>query len=153
MNTATEIEIGIGIKHQIWFGMSRTDVLQQWGEPDHIRVVDDYEDDTREEWIYNSKYSTLTFYNNEEGRLAGISSQNKEFTLNGNQIVDCPIQKILSIIIADYGREPEVNDYGGIVSFFFETLWLELKCTYQRVQTVEWRVLFKDTDHYDWPNA
>lgn len=146
-----EIDIGFGLKNSVRFGMNRKNVKLLFGKPDEIKPVED-DDDQREEWVYNSKRLTLRFYDNEDenGKVAEISSENKDLTLNGVLLFNKPIDELKNFIIQEFKCDVEETDYGCFKILFFEDIWLELQCTYNTVQTVNWNVLIKE-DSYIWP--
>lgn len=131
--------------NQLLFGMRNTDVLKMLKQPD--RKEKDEEDN--EVWIYNALYLKLTFYKEEDFRLAYISCAHPDLVYRDKKIINQPIQSV----IHDFGKplswekEPQA-DFSTV--YFNEDSWLMLHVHYEKVTSVDVGAVTKNLDEFDW---
>lgn len=131
--------------NQLLFGMRNTDVLKMLSQPD--RKEKDEEDN--DVWIYNALHLKLTFYKEEDFKLAYISCSHPELAYRGKRIIHQPIHTV----IHDFGKQIKWDkeaqpDFSTI--YFNEDSWLMLHVHYEKVTNVELGAVTKNLDEFDW---
>ena len=144
-----EIKIGYGIGDAV-FGMRRGDILSLIGEPDVRRLLDEYDDDPREEWDYNEQKLTLRFYDAEGGRLAWIESENKNLTLFQKPVIGINENDVIDLMKASGFDDYEYEEYDSFKIFDYKDNWIEFESVYERISRVKIGALIDENDDYVW---
>ena len=143
-----EIKLEIGID-DIKFGMKKSEVEQILGLPDRARIDED--DENKLMLDYNALNPRLSFYPNEEDKLAYIECSNKNLTFKGEKIIDSNIDFVKMVIFGDVISEWDVSDYRSFTAHFNEKFWFTLQSEYEKVTEIELGVPFENEETYKWP--
>jgi hypothetical protein len=142
-----ELKLGIGIG-EIVFGLLESDITGMLGEPDKITAEE--ESETEVIYQYFDRKLSLTFYEEEVGKLGYIRTSDPEATYNGHKLVGQPIMDVLKTVFAALG-DWDLEDYGSLEVYNFEDYWLVLNVEYGCITDIELGVLFNEDDSYNWP--
>ncbi|MDV7400101.1 hypothetical protein RZS08_52280, partial [Arthrospira platensis SPKY1] len=98
---------------------------------------------------YNVLYLKLTFYKEEDFRLAYISCAHPDLVYRDKKIINQPIQSVLH----NFGKplrwekEPQA-DFSTV--YFNEDSWLMLHVHYEKVTSIDVGAVTKNLDEFDW---
>ena len=142
-----ELKLGIGID-KIIFGLLESDITDMLGEPDKITTEEDSE--TEVIYQYFDRRLSLTFYEEETGKLGYLRTSDPAVTYHGHPLVGRPIMDVLKAAFPALG-DWDLEDYGSLEVYNFEDYWLVLNVEYGRITDIELGVLFNEDDTYNWP--
>jgi len=132
----------------ILFGLRQADVLSILGEPDKEFIS---EEDQEEIIVqYNTRKLRLSFYQNEEGKLAYLDSANSDLMYKGKKIIGQSISAVQQEVFPEI-TDWEVEHYDTFDTYYNDEFSLTLFVDYGQVTQVEWGVPINFEDEYVWP--
>lgn len=137
---------GIG---ELRFGLTRDQAIARLGHPDKVYTTEFRCVRTQ----YNALRLELSFEPDNDARFGWFESQNPDTTLCGVAVIGQPVEQVLAGVAGQLGKPDEKDDYGGMTSYGFSELWLELQVAFGAVQTVCAGVLYADDDTPQWPDS
>jgi hypothetical protein len=143
------LHLGVGIE-PLKFGMTELEVMALLGEPDLLTL--DPDDEFRNTvYQYNQLRLTLTFYSDEDDRLAYFRTTNPALKFNGQQIINQSLQDVFSTLEIK-NEEWEKEQFFSFTSYCYEEKWIVLHEEYGRVTNFEMGAP-RGGKHYDiiWP--
>ena len=144
-----EIRIGYGIGDFI-FGMKRENVSSLLGEPDIVRTLDDDCDKPRVEWVYNEQKMTFRFYDDKDGKLAWIESENEDLTMFGENIIGKKEDEVIELLKVNGFNDFEREDCYSFNILDYKDNWLEMNSTYNRIERIKLGALIDEDDNHVW---
>ncbi len=161
MTTVTkEILPGTGLE-KLRFGMDRTQVKQQLGEPDEIEQFEEEDSGEvlNEAWHFDDLELSLSFDKDEDWRLSTISVSNPDFTLQGENVIGLLQEDLISMIerlelgaheSEEWANEDEDEENQIVVAIPERSInfWF----TAGKVSEVQWGPLYTADDQTIWPN-
>lgn len=143
MNIYTKIGIG-----HLKFGMAQGEVVRLLGKPN--KTITPSDDEYELIWEYVDLKLRLSFYQNENARLAYIRSSNPHLNINGFKLIDRDIQEVKDHIDTRVDAW-EQDNYDFFTTYFHEEYWLTLSVEYEKITSIELGVTFKNENEYNWP--
>lgn len=125
------------------FGMKQKDVISVYGNPDKQFT----DDDENVIFLYYSKKTRLTFYEDEDFKLGYFITSNPESTLLGKTIIGKNVMDLKNELPF---KSWEVEDFDSTENHFNESNWLILQSEFNEVIRVEIGAIIKDNDEVDW---
>lgn len=144
LNTKMELKPGWGILN-ISFGMTRTKVASLLGNAD----LEFEDEDDNAVWVYRRLNLRLSFYADEDFRLAHIASNHPELEVNGCVIFSSSLEDIQQAV-APKGKW-EAEEFDSTKMYSNEATWVTIIEDMGRIQRVEWGAwLAETTDDFIW---
>lgn len=143
--TVMEILIGKGID-SIRFGQVESQIIEQLGEPNKT-----YELEDSKRLQYFDLQIEVSLENERENRFGWVEVKNPNATLFGQKMIGERAEKVLSVVSATITESPEHEDYGSLVTYFYESQWLELQFELNQLRSINIGVLWIDNETPNWP--
>ena len=143
-----KISLGQGFD-SILFGNSEAKITKLLGKPDKAYEAD-YERRTLQ---YNELQIELTFEPENDSLLGWIEVYNPKAELFGKKIIGLRKKEVLDFISKHIDEKPEIEDYGSFISVSFDNHWLELQFRFDRLENLNFGVLYDNSDTPIWPTT
>lgn len=141
-----QITLTTGIDKLI-FGMKQNDVTAIYGKPD--RNYKDEDDNTI--LVYNKLKIRLTFYQDEDLRLAWIVASSPELELLGNKIIGKKIADVKKELAAKNVTKFNQEEFDTLENYFNEENWFILQTEFGEVVKFEMGAIHNEkNDEFDW---
>src|SRR5690606_14024131 len=88
-------------------------------------------------FAYHAQQLRLTFYEDEQFRLGYIITSNPGLELNGQKIINEPIEKIKQLLTEKGFKSWEKEDFDITENHFNESNWITLSSEFNRIVKVE----------------
>ncbi len=138
-----DIKPAFGIAELI-FGMQPKDVEKVWGKPSET-FTDEEENII---YIYNEKFSRLTFYQEEDNKLSLILCSSPELKYKNKKVMH---EQETTAVIVFSDLKNWTKDQEDITTIYFnEDNWLYLQMEFNHVTKIEMGVVTKNIDEFDW---
>jgi hypothetical protein len=129
------------------FGMKQNDVTAIYGKPD--RNYKDEDDNVI--LVYNKLKMRLTFYVDEDLRLAWIVASSPELELLGNKIVGKNIADVKKELAAKSITKFNQEEFDTLENYFNEDNWFILQTEFAEVVKFEMGAIHNEKeDEFDW---
>ncbi|MFT7620286.1 MAG: hypothetical protein ACI97A_003943 [Planctomycetota bacterium] len=143
-----KIEPRIGLE-DVFFGMTRDQVLEVKGEPEHVSESEHAEGEAAESWYYPALGLALHFEEECEWRLKYMETTSPDAKLKGEKIIGfspAALRKHLRKKRVEWGEE---EGEGGL--FYSEAWDMNFWFRDGAVESVQWEVRLDEDDNYMWP--
>lgn len=141
-----DIKLGEGVD-SIQFGITKSKSIDLLGEPDKV-----YETDSDCERLqFNDILLELSFESDNENLLGWIEVHNPKAELFGLKLLGKTIADVKMLLTEHLKYEPETDDYGSMVSLSYDNHWLELQFEFDRLNCINFGVLYDESDSPIWP--
>lgn len=127
-----KINLEAGID-QLVFGMGRKDVLAIYGLPDK----QSFDDDGNELYVYNKQKWVLSFYEEEDFKLAYIFACHPELELFGQTFIGKKIKDVQNQLGSNLKNKLEFEDFGTFEHYFNDDNWFIFQVEFDEVVKFE----------------
>ncbi len=137
---------GIGLDF-IKFGLSESEAIKLLGKPDKSYFLESESHRLQ----YNTHQIELSFEPDNDNLLGWIEVHNHKALLFGSKLFNLEKEEIAKFLSKHIDEEPEIDDYGSFVSLTYDILWLELQFQFNKLQNINFGVLYNESDKPLWP--
>lgn len=139
-----EIKAGWGVAG-VLFGMTQVQVEQVLGKPTTTFT----DDDDNSVWVYTGQNLRLSFYADEDFKLALIATNHPNATINGVKVFDTPMTELLKAI-SPQGKW-EIDTFDSVVTYSQEDTWVTVIEDMGRINRIEFGAWFSEkSDDFLW---
>lgn len=141
-----DIKLGEGIG-PIQFGITKSKATELLGEPDKVYVIDS----DNERFQFNNTLLELSFEPENENLLGWIEVHNPNAELFGLKLMGKSKADVVLLLTEHLEYSPETDDYGSMVSLSYDDHWLELQFEFDRLNCINFGVLYDESESPIWP--
>jgi hypothetical protein len=121
--------------------------IERLGRPSKI-----YQTDTNCERLqFNDSLIELSFEPENENLLGWIEVYNENAELFGLNLFGKSKTDVTTLLNAHLEYIPELDDFGAMVSLSYDNHWLELQFEFDRLNCINFGVLYDESDSPIWP--
>lgn len=142
-----EIFPGIGTD-LIRFGMTEAEILALLGKADKTYVTDE----GCKRLQFNLLRIELSFEPENGNRLGWIEIHNPEASWNDRSLIGLSENEVVEFVSGLLKEDPEIEDYGSFLSISYDESWVELQFQFNRLDNINFGVLYDERDAPQWPS-
>lgn len=142
-----EIRTGIGTD-LIRFGMTEPQILALLGKADKTYVTEE----GCKRLIFNPLRIELSFEPENDHRLGWVEVHNPEASWCGRKLIGATKNDVLAFASELLQSQPEIDDYGSLLSVTFDDQWVELQFQFDYLTNINFGVLYDDKEAPLWPH-
>ena len=99
---------------------------------------------------FNKHLLELSFEPENENLLGWIEVHNPEATMFGHKLIGMNQKEVLEIVESNCNEKGELEDFGSMISVFFDKHWLELQFEFGLCRSVNLGVLYDENEQPIW---
>ena len=134
------------VEKPLLFGLDENELKKTAGDPDKRYIEDDLI-----HLVYFCDRVILWLEDHDGYKFGWAEVKNPGARIYGHNLMGKAHSQVVDIISSHMDEEPIWEDYGRLETAFFEDVWLELQFEFGVLDSINFGVLYDESDKPQWP--